>query len=409
MPDASAEVDGGLRDLSTNGGDAGPGPVDLSGADLSPRLVHGTVVDDLNVAVAGWKVAIGATTVMTDSSGQFSITAPGGSYDVLVAGVEGASGESPGKTVVAQYLGLTRSDPTLHIGALSLPVANAHTATYSGALSGVPTPIAAGTHGIVGLDSDPASLAHAYFSEGDTTTSFVQIPTTWSGTTPLATTARALFVHDNSDNTETVIGAGKAAVTLNAGADSAVGTLALTMPATQTFSATLTTVPGASSYCETAIYWGTVEEGTGTNFAIPASGAVSFTEPVLDGATLGFNASSAISTPPARYGRVQYLGLQPNATLGSVVVPSHYFSFGTTTGRWAVYTTASAAQFPDASALGIANPKTTDLVGGSIFQYAHPTVDDIAGARPPFVDASVDPGQPFRFAVSTYGQFQFTD
>jgi hypothetical protein len=64
---------------------------------------------------------------------------------------------------------------------------------------------------------------------------------------------------------------------------------------------------------------------------------------------------------------------------------------------------------PDASALGVANPKTTDLVGGSIFQYAHPTVDDIAGARPPFVDASVDPGQPFKFAVSTYGQFQFTD
>ena len=39
-------------------------------------------------------------------------------------------------------------------------------------------------------------------------------------------------MHDNSDGSQTVIGAGKVATTLNDGADTAVGTIALTTPAT---------------------------------------------------------------------------------------------------------------------------------------------------------------------------------
>ena len=177
-PDAAVELDGGSLDLSIVANDMGATPIDLASADLSPRLVEGKVVDDLDAPVVGFKVAIGAAIAMTDAAGQFSMTAPGGAYDVLVAGVAEAMQQSPGKTRVAQFVELTRSDPVLHIGALSVAVANDRSATYSGTLSGIATPPAADIHGIVALDADSASLSRAYFSNQQNSVDYTQIPAT---------------------------------------------------------------------------------------------------------------------------------------------------------------------------------------------------------------------------------------
>ena len=63
--DAAVEIDGSLVDLSGTPTDTASQPIDLASADLSPRLVEGKVVDDLDAPVVGFKVAIGAAMAMT--------------------------------------------------------------------------------------------------------------------------------------------------------------------------------------------------------------------------------------------------------------------------------------------------------------------------------------------------------
>lgn len=103
----------------------------------APGPVNGVVVDERDVPVANADVRIGGTDAKTDSSGKFTITAPG-TYDVLVVNsTAGTTIDTTTNKKLTAFLGLTTRTPRLQVQG-----AAKHTTTVTVNTSGVTVPLA---------------------------------------------------------------------------------------------------------------------------------------------------------------------------------------------------------------------------------------------------------------------------
>ena len=394
--DAAAADDG-----STDGVTDAAMPPDLLEADLGPRIVEGNVLDSRGFPVSGFTVAIGPAQALTDSSGAFTLAASQGANDVIVAGTY-----SMGQPLVVQYFGLTRSDPTLRVGA-NLELALPNKAKVSATFSGIVPPTTSDVSFITS-DLDPSHGVQAGFVEGDLVPlSVSQLKVDWQGASTQISTMRVLYAHPMGDQL-TVLGYAAVPFTVMNGVETKLTTPApLTVPLSATLSATVG--PSATP----AFYFTSYLDVGGMHVpivsgGIPHSGALAAVEPIIDGATIDLELAGRFGHNSCE---VSFHGLAPSAALGNIPFPSSgdiaaiagapgavarnaafsYLGAGTIgplhvftwksgiVGLWQVVTASTTAQFPDATVLGVANPATKDRVYPYIAEYATISVDEAAG------------------------------
>jgi hypothetical protein len=399
--------------------------------DFSERAVHGTVLDASGMPASGVRVAIGAAQTTTDTTGSFTLAAPSGSYDVLVAARWGTS--SP---LVTQYLGLTRDDPTLRLGA-SLDSMPGHTAHLSGTFTGIPTP----TPGMTSYIATELDATHTWV-DGYVTQpiplAFAGLEVDWAGPAQQTSLLRALYYRQMGD-LRTVVGYGEAPFTVTEGLSTVLANpVPLSTPATATLSATIGSSATPPFYFHTYLDVGFTHAPLSAG-SIPAGGTLSVVEPVIAGSTIML---TILGRSAGKACEVSIHGLQPDASVGAITPSAagdvdsiagapaavdrdtqvsyvgagsigdlHVFTWrALTDGRWQVVTATSSARFPAATALGVANPTPADPVDVNIAEFAIGAVDAAAGIDD-FANAktAVAPGVPFRTCSATSPSFSFAN
>ena len=427
--------DGGLVDAAVMNGD---GPVsnddlgdfpDFASTDLGPRSVTGHVLNYVGLPDAGFTVSVGTSKTTTDANGAFTLTVGAGAYDVTVVG---NTANAPTFNHVVKYLGLTRDDPTLRILSTETAPATTHHATYSGSCTGLATPLPMGATGYVAADAE--ALNGANFDDTSSSLSFSNTGIDWQGATPLTTTLRAAFT-----NAGAVIGYGTASITFAEGQSVALASpIAQTVPTTKTLTGTLTMPTGTTNgHYDTHVLFGGGAVGASLAYgALPADGVLSLPMPVINDSFIRISAH-------ARFGDSNTFliigGLAPDAALGAqpLLLPPtgnavagapnavardvvfsvqagqigavRIFVFASAEASYTLVTMASSTPFPDATALGIANPPAGVMLNSSFIEYAYDSTDGIAGDKLYSDERSVPAGKPYRIGAGSYASFAFTD
>lgn len=431
MGDTSAAADGG-----SSAGNADLGGMDLADADLGPRTINGKLLDYFGLPVPGFTVQIGAATTTTDSAGAFTLMAPGGAYDAMVVGTTSAASTQPVTTDVRRFVGLTRSDPTLRITNVYVAPAANRQLKLAGTVTGLATPLPATTQGRIYND-----LSFDYYSypASASTLAFSAFNIGWAGAATTPTTLRAFFV-DTVAGVPTMTGYGTTSVSITDGVNQTLATpIALTKPATKNLSFTI----GVPATAVLVVYDTLVSMGAHAvgmwNGQVTVSTPLSLAQPDITGATHGINIIANFGSSPFRYNQGWIYGVAADAALGTIMaptpstpnpvvgapsavardavisvqpgmLPTREFIFVSANVRWGVVTTDSQTQFPDASALGVANPTAGTMLGLVIAnEYNSDSVDAFCGTVSYFTQQGLGAGQPYWNANIQLPKFAFTN